>query len=168
MENQFDGELFIGDNESPELSSFSNLDEENPNGIDLLETTNGERHQVIDKVIFKYKDLTSLPHTKNTCSKWFKPWGGAKICVGWTLKKRWLYRIGHLRVTLIDETEGKKIVEDCLKTGAVAGILVGIVSGGSAAAAAVKVAIEACLTANLGDKLVSVTLDIKSHRGDWE
>ena len=168
MENQFDGELFIGDNIGPELSSFENLNEEKPNVFELLEFTNEERHVVIDKVLFKYKDLTSLPKTKNKCGKWFKPWGGAKICVGWTLKKKWLYRIGHLRVTLIDENDGKRIVEECLKTGAITGILAGVFSGGSAALGAAKIAIEACLAAKLGDKLISVSLDVKSHRGDWE
>ncbi len=168
MENQLDGELYIGDNVGPELSSFKNLDEENPNGFELLEFTNNDRHVVIDKVIFKYKDLTSLPKTKNKCAKWFKPWGGAKICVGWSLKKKWLYRIGHLRVTLIDEKDGKRIVEECVKTGAVAAILAGVFSGGSAAVGAAKVAIEACLVSKLGDKLVSVSLKVKSHRGDWE
>ncbi len=169
MENQFEGELYLEDLTPPQLSDFDNLDDENANSFDLLEVDNNASDNVVfDRVIFKYKDPTSPPHTKKKCGKWAKPVPGVKICVGWTIKYRWLYRIGHVRVTTISEAGAKKALEECLKQGAIAGLIAGIASGGSAAVAAAEIALKACLASKLGDKLVSVSINIKSSRGNWE
>ena len=51
---------------------------------------------------------------------------------------------------------------------AVAAAIAAIVSGGTAAAAAAKVVLTACLTTKLGEKLISVSVEIKTSLGDWE
>lgn len=164
-----DGELYLDDNLPPDMSSFENLDDEVPNSFELLEADKSVAQNVIfERAIFKYKDPTSPPHTKKECAKWAKPWPGAKICVGWTIRYRWLYRIGYIRIETITETDAKRALEDCLAISAIAALIAGVASGGSAAIAAAEVSLKSCLAAKLGDKLLSLTIQIKSSRGDWE
>ncbi len=167
--NTLDGELYLEDNLPPDLSTFENLDDEVPNSFELLEADKAVAQNVIyERAIFKYKDPTSPPHTKKECAKWSKPLPGTKICVGWTIRYRWLYRIGYIRIVTISETDAKKALEECLAISSIAALIAGVASGGSAAIAAGELALKACLAAKLGDKLLSLTIQIKSSRGDWE
>ncbi|WP_196888229.1 hypothetical protein [Aureivirga sp. CE67] len=169
MAEKFEGELYIGDLTPPQLTDFDNLDDENAGAFELMEADSAEDANVVyDRVIFKYKDPTSPPHTRKKCGKWSKPLPGVKICVGWTINYRWLYRIGHVRVTTISGTNAKNALEECLKQSAIAALIAGVASGGSAAAAAAEIALKACLASKIGDKLISVSVNIKSTRGSWE
>lgn len=169
MVEKFDGELYLEAFTPPQLSDFENLDEEVANSFELLEIdTQKERKVIYDRVIFKYIDPTSPPHTKKICGKWAKPIPGVKVCVGWTIKKRWLYRIGYIRVTTISDTDASIILEECLKESLIAGILARIISGNEAIIPAAEKVLNECLSKKLKNKLLSVFIQIKSSRGNWE
>lgn len=171
MKENLDGELYLYDAAPPDLAAFINLDEENPGAFELLEADTDKaltNRVIFERAIFKYKDPTSPPHTKKECAKWAKPWPGSKICVGWKIQYRWVYRIGIIRVGAISESEARTALEDCLKQSAIAAAIAGIASGGSAAVAAAEIVLKACLATKLGEKLISLSISVKTSRGDWE
>lgn len=172
--DSLDGQLYVFDNLPPDIEGFEGLGDEDPLEFDLLEVDSDinlkstGRNVLFERTLFKIKDPTSLPHTRKRCGKWAKPMPGVKICVGWTIQYRWIYRIGSVKIATISEAGARSALEKCLKEAAVVALIGAIVSGGVGAVAAGEAALSRCLTEKLGDKLISVSINVRTHRGGWE
>jgi hypothetical protein len=171
QDSELHGQLFIGpDSEEPPVYETdgghefvqSVPEEESPQGH--AESTN-----VYEKVLARWRDPLSPPHVRNSCAKWLKTkFPRAKVCVGWKVEYRWIYRTAILNVTVADQSDIKGIVQDCLTSSAVAAAIAAIVSGGTAAAGAAESALKACLLLKLKENLVGVSIRFDTVRGDWE
>jgi hypothetical protein len=121
-----------------------------------------------EKKLASWKDLTTLPKTRNKCVKYFKSkFPKIKTCIGWKLETRWYYRKATLKVTTSVPTNIGDIVEDCMKEAAVVAAIAGLITGGSAAAAAAQKAFTLCIGRKIGDKLLDVDVDMSGSWGGW-
>lgn len=162
-----DGIIFVGDNPAPESEAQDGQpDDVSEWGDDLDHRDVPDRDIVYKRALFKYKDPTTPPHVRKKCVKKFK-YPGGWTCTGWKIQYRWLYRIGTLEVTTVKGVEVKAVLEDCLKEGAIAGLIAAIVSQGSAAGPAAAAAIKTCLVRKLSTGILDVSIRFTSKRGDW-
>jgi len=175
--NEVDGELFLSGSNPPLPQSRSKSD------IESSYYSNGElfgetiRYQLdkddkaettlFERVLFKTKDPTSLPNTREKCVKWCRV-GPVKTCCGWKIQYRWLYVTCVIKVTTSTPVNINDAVEDCLKQGAIVAAITVIISGGTAAIPAAEAAFKACLLSKLGNNLLSVSISLHHNRGDWE
>ena len=167
-----DGELYLEPGDEPPVyrakpneGEFEIVVLENPDDVD--KKMFGDN--VFEKTLARWKDPTSPPHIKKTCSKWIKTgFPPIKICVGWTIQYRWIYRTAILRVSIPGQTDIEDIVHECLKASAVAAIIAGIASGGTGVIAAAEAALLACLKHKVVDADIGVSIRLASSRGDWE
>jgi hypothetical protein len=171
-----DGQLFLSDSNPPEPPSYADTDIETLNSSEALwgedfryylKRENLDENTIFERVLFKTKDPTSLPHTRKKCVKMCSA-GPAKFCCGWKIQYRWLYVTGVLRVTTSAPVNIKDAVEDCLKQAGVVAAITAVVSGGTAAIAAAEAALKACLLSKLGNNLLTVSINLHHQRGDWE
>lgn len=169
-----DGELYIGEQEPP--SRKKSGDESNFNDGLWGETKAYflEENATVDSVLYervlaKWKDPTSLPHSRNKCVKYFTTkFPRIKTCIGWKLEFAWIYRTATLRVTTGKEIDIGAVVEKCLAESAIIAAIAGLVTGGSAAAAAAEASFKACLLRRIGKDLLTVSVSFHTTRGDWE
>jgi hypothetical protein len=173
-----DGEIYLDPKTAPQPSSNSDWsttgapdDTENyfedDYFIDAGQDTQTAGRTIYERVIAKWKDPTSLPHSRKKCAKWCYA-GPLKTCCGWKLQYRWIYNTATVRVTTSTPQNIEKAVNDCMKTAAVVAAITAIFGGGASAIAAAEKAFEACLFKKFGDELLSVAIKIKPRRGSWE
>ena len=135
--------------------------------IDAQQDTRASGRTLFERVIAKWKDPTSLPHTRKKCVKMCQI-GPLKTCCGWKLQYKWIYNTATVRVTTSTPQDIPKALNDCIQTAAVAAAIAGILSGGAAAIIAAERAIEACLVKKFGGDLLTVAIKVKPRRGAWE
>ena len=70
-------------------------------------------------------------------------------------------------ITVPDERDISKMVEDCAETSAVVGAIAAIATGGSGALRAATAALQTCLTTK-GINSVTVNSVKESHHGEWK
>lgn len=174
-----DGEIYLAPTGVPEPSS-SRDDSTTQEGYDSMENffeddyfldaqadTKESGRTIYERVIAKWKDPTSPPHTRKKCVKWCRV-GPVKTCCGWKLQYRWIYNTATVRVTTSTPQDIPRALNSCIQTAAVAAAIAGILSGGAAAIIVAERAFEACLVKKFGGDLLTVAIKIKSRRGDWE
>ena len=180
MENEknitTDGELYLSGSNPPPPPSYSDSDFEGSYNSDALfgekiryqlDNDRNADTTLYERVLFKTKDPTSPPHTREVCVKWCRV-GPLKTCCGWKIQYRWLYVTCVIRVTTSTPANIKDAVEDCLKQAAVVAAITAVISGGTAAIAAAEAAMEACLLSKFGSNLLTVSIDLNHNRGPWE
>jgi hypothetical protein len=173
IESGLDAEIYIGDESPPptdadteRMLSASEFWAEQPADD---ETKLAADEVVYQRTLAKWKDPTTPPHVKKECARWFRSkFPRIKTCVGWTLRYQWLYRVAELRVVAADQTDLKNAVEQCLIESAVVGVIAGIASGGNAAIAAAEIALKICLARKLAENAFTISIIVRSSRGDWE
>lgn len=145
-------------------------------------TEQPEASPVFEHRLARWKDPLTLPKSRMECVKWASgdwPWpasGGWKTCVGHAYQWQWMYVTAHLKVHMKTPQDIANQVQECLSSGAVAGVLAGAVdaflTGGVTAFETAKVTavtvISSCLTDKLGEELVTANIETSSRWGDWE
>jgi len=170
MPQEMDGQLFVLDQAPPAPPSHAEVSTETvddyfPYRVDPSQTRIDST--LYERVLLKTKDPTSLPHTRKKCVKWGHA-GPITTCIGWKIEYRWIYVTAVLRVTTSVDVNIGDAVEDCLLEGGVAAALAVLVTGGTTAVAAAEAAFKACLVRKLGEKLLTVSINLHHNRGDWE
>ena len=173
MEDALDGELYLADSKPPAPPTYSSgqtQDADRAYGECIhyrFETDPKVEDVLFERVLAKWKDPTSPPHTREKCVKWCTV-GPLKTCCGWKIQYRWLYRWAVLKVSTNKPVNIGAAVEKCLSQAAIAAAVASIVSGGGAAAAVASEMFRSCLMHELGDQIVSVAISLHDRRGDWE
>lgn len=143
----------------------------------LQDVEGGDQQVVVDRVVARWRDPFTLPRTRAECVQWARgdwPWGGGwKVCTGHKYQSSWMDVTARLRVTVLTPQGVKAAVDDCLRQGAVAGALSGILSAVTGNPAAVETAIAAfvqtvrsCLEQKLRD-VVDVSLTTSSEWSEY-
>lgn len=118
------------------------------------------------RLLAEWTDITTPPKTRNKCVKMCRV-GPVKTCCGWKLETQWLHSRATLKVVMKDSSDIGTAVETCVVGAAIAAAVAAIISGGSAAATVAEQLFFACLTAKLGDSVVSVNIELTTAWGEW-
>ena len=113
-----------------------------------------------------WTDPLTPPKTRTKCVK-YASWPGGKTCIGWKTQTKWMKTEATLIVQLKSPKQIKQQIEECMKTAAIGAAIAGIITGGSAAAVALEKLFFACLTAKLGDEIVSVRIHVRGRWSSW-
>jgi hypothetical protein len=172
--DEMDGILYLADHIPPDAAA--RWEERGPEQIwpangpmsEIDQSRVGERGQNawFERVLMVTKDPTTPPHVRKKCVKWAHV-GPMKTCIGWRIDYQWFYVRAVLRVGASEGTDVKDAVEECLKQGAIAALVAAILSGGTAAAGAAAEAVKICLVRKLGEKILSVSIDLEHYWGNW-
>tara|TARA_B100001179_G_scaffold209480_1_gene175442 strand:- start:730 stop:1248 length:519 start_codon:yes stop_codon:yes gene_type:complete len=170
-DENIDGEIFLEKGGEPPVYDIEDHEDEFETVVleDATSFAELSSNGIFEKTLAKWRDPTSPPHIKKKCAKWIRTgFPPMKICVGWTLKYRWIYRTAILRVRAPGQDDIDAIVHDCLKKSAVAAVIAGVASGGAAALKAAEAALLTCLKSELSDAEIEVSIRMKTIRGPWE
>ncbi len=174
-----DGMIYINGNQPPAPPSSENNTTHHDSDDNLLTTytivndnstnnSDGAKSVLFDRVLVDMLDPLTPPKTRTKCvkdcSSDFPP---VRFCCGWKTQFKHMYVRYTLRVSVANPMDIKKIVEECLLTGAVVAALSAFATGGSAAIPAAKSAIYACLKAKISSSLLSVEIYTNSRWGSW-
>lgn len=167
---QFDGEIYLElehlENAEIKIEKEEFWETGDTHEVEYEIPESTESSTIYKRKLASWKDITTLPKSRTKCVKMARV-GPLKTCVGWKTQLKWYYRHAHVIVSVKSPTDIKKIVEDCIKTAAVAGAIAAIVSGGSAAAVAVEKTLAACLKIKLGSELLGVRVEFGGNWGSW-
>lgn len=169
-EQLVDGEIYLElkDLENSQLNfeteEYSESGDSHVVEYDIPESA--ESSTIYKRKLASWKDITTLPKSRTKCVKMARAFG-IKTCVGWKTQLKWYYRHAHVIVSVKSPMDVKNIVEDCIRTAAVAGAIAAIISGGSAAATAVEKTLSICLKIKLGSELVGVRVEFGGKWGSW-
>ena len=187
---QPDGQIFLKDFPNPDGTPLPETPDtvgeygEARFFITSNQASGGTKTKDVDqRTLLTWKDPLTLPHSRASCVKWASgnwPWpakGGWKTCIGWKTQFQWMFAEADLKISASTAAADltidwvKNTSNTCLSTGAVAGAVAAIYSGGQAAANAFAATTQVCMEAAIiqfaGGK-VSVSVPFGSHWGGWE
>lgn len=170
-----EGVLYLLGNTPPPSPSEAGGDistsdsDDDDNGTFTSYTIENKGSKVIfERVLADSLDPGTPPKTKTVCVKTcradFPP---ISTCCGWKTQFKHYYNRYTLVVTLKEPKDIKKIVEDCLVTGAVVAALSAIMTNGAGAIAAGEAAIYACLETKIAEELLTVKIKRNGRWGNW-